>query len=75
MPRKKKLEPVRFSVTDSTVVTEIDANTNSTSANLPVVFEQSITPLELNPNLGRQDLNEMVERLQEKINEIIKKVN
>lgn len=34
-----------------------------------------ITPLDLNIDLGRTDLNDLVGKIQDKINELVRKVN
>lgn len=44
----------------------------------PVVVDINrnfITPLELSIDLGRNDLNQVVEQLQNKLNEVIRKTN
>lgn len=53
----KPIEPV-----STTVHPEVD-----------VKFETEIKPLELNPNLGRDDLNEAFKKVEDKINELIRK--
>ncbi len=57
MPKKKKIE------------TEVDEITNSTNPSLKVEFNPGISELSL--DLGRDDLNQLVD----KVNQIIKKVN
>jgi len=63
MGRKKKLE------------TSVDEITNVSNINLArdIEFEQPIQRLELNIDLGRQDLNDVVGKLRDKINELIEK--
>ena len=42
---------------------------------VPVIVDTSIKPLELSIATGSQAINDLVEKLQAKINEIITKVN
>lgn len=51
------------------IETSVDKVTNSTSADVKVSFNKKIDPLML--DLGRADLNQLVDKL----NEVIEKVN
>lgn len=63
MGRKKKID------------TEVNETTNASNPELveQIIFEVETKPIELSLDLGRQDLNENFTKIQEKINEIIKK--
>lgn len=62
---KKKLKEIRpeFNPVSSTVSENV------------VLVPDEIKPLDLNVDLGRTDLNELVGKIQDKINELVKKVN
>lgn len=64
MKKKVSLEKI-ISATKKLSVKEVEKVKSATQ----------IAPLELSLDFGREDLNQMVGKLQEKINEIIKKVN
>lgn len=69
---KKKLKQVAEGVA---IETNVDEVTNSTNPDIKILYPALIVPLELNVDLGRQDLNDVVGKLQEKINELVTKVN
>lgn len=57
------------------IETEVNATTNSTDPELSKKLVYGISPLELTIDLGRHDLNDVVGKLQDKINELIRKQN
>ncbi len=65
MPKTRKPKGV--------IETFVDKVTNSTNPHIKPIFNPKIEPLGLNLDLGRQDLNENFHKIQEKINELIRK--